>query len=333
MLYLALHFVWFLIAAFAIGLVFGWLTCRGGLRGLMSGPVLLVVLLWGGAAALVWLRALNNQPAFWIETGLLYVAVYAAGCLVGCLLKGSEVVPEAALALPAPRLALPRPAPGLPAPAAAARSASTEPAPMPKLDGEDAIAGRRPSGYVAARGGVADDLKLIKGVGPQNEERLHALGIWHFSQIAAWTPENVDWVGGYLAFPGRIEREEWVAQAAALAGNAAPADQAAPVTMSGAALEGTRPGNLLASARDGRPDDLSLIDGVGSTIAEKLNGLGIWHFDQLASLGAEELRYIAHHTGFPGRDIAEQWRAEARILAAGGETAHSRAEKERRGRG
>ena len=51
---------------------------------------------------------------------------------------------------------------------------------------------------------AADDLKLIKGVGPQNEKRLHALGIWHFSQIAAWTPENVEWVGGYLAFPGRI---------------------------------------------------------------------------------------------------------------------------------
>ena len=204
---------------------------------------------------------------------------------------------------------------------------------MPKVEGEDAIAGKRPAGFIAAHGGQPDDLKLIKGIGPQNEERLHALGIWHFSQIAAWTPENVDWVGGYLAFPGRIEREEWVAQAATLAGNAAPVDQAAPVTMSGAALEGTRPGNLLASARDGRPDDLSLIDGVGSTITDKLNGLGIWHFDQLASLGAEELRYIAHHTGFPGRDIAEQWRAEARILAAGGETAHSRAEKERRGRG
>lgn len=328
MLYLALHFAWFLVAAFAIGLVFGWLTCRGGLRGLLSAQVLLVVALWAGAAALVWLRALNNLPAFWVETGLLYVAVYAAGCLVGCLLKGDAPVPEAALALPAPRLALPQPPRALPAPIG-----SAEPAPMPKLDGEDAIAGRRPTGYVAARGGVADDLKLIKGVGPQNEERLHALGIWHFSQIAAWTPENVEWVGGYLAFPGRIEREEWVSQAATLAGDAATADQAAPVVMSGAALEGTRPGNLLTSARDGRPDDLSLIDGVGSTIAEKLNGLGIWHFDQLASLGAEELSYIAHHTGFPGRDIAGQWRAEARILAAGGETAHSRAEKERRGKG
>lgn len=335
MLYLALHFVGFLAAAFAIGLVFGWLTCRGGLRGLFSGPALLVVLLWGGAAALVWLRMLNDRAAFWVETGLLYVAVYAAGCLVGCLLKGDVPEPEAALALPAPRLALPQPAPALPAPVAprSEPAASAEPAAMPKLDGEDAIAGRRPVGYVAARGGTPDDLKLIKGVGPQNEERLHALGIWHFSQIAAWTSENVDWVGGYLAFPGRIEREEWVAQAAALAGNAAPADQAAPVTMSGAALEGTRPGNLLTAARSGKPDDLSLIDGVGTAIAEKLNGLGIWHFDQLAALGEDELRYIAHHTGFPGRDVAEQWRAEARILASGGETAHSRAEKERRGKG
>ena len=333
MLYLALHFVWFLVAAFAIGLVFGWLTCRGGLRGLMSGPMLLAVLLWGGAAALVWLRMLNNEPAFWVETGLLYVLVYAAGCLVGCMLKGNELLPEAALALPAPRLALPRPAPALPAPAAAARAAPAEPQSMSKLDGEDAIAGRRPAGYVAARGGTPDDLKLIKGVGPQNEERLHALGIWHFSQIAGWTPENVEWVGGYLAFPGRIEREDWVAQAASLAGTAAPADQTAPVAMSGTALEGTRPGNLLTAARAGKPDDLSLIDGVGSAIAEKLNGLGIWHFDQLASLGEEELRYIAHYTGFPGRDVAEQWRAEARILAAGGETAHARAEKERRGKG
>ena len=88
---------------------------------------------------------------------------------------------------------------------------------MPKVDGEDAIAGRRPAGFVAAHGGRADDLKLIKGIGPQNEVRLHALGIWHFSQIAGWTPDNVEWVGTYLAFPGRIEREDWVGQAKLLA--------------------------------------------------------------------------------------------------------------------
>ena len=31
------------------------------------------------------------------------------------------------------------------------------------------------------------------------------------------TPENVHWVGSYLAFPGRIDREEWIAQATELA--------------------------------------------------------------------------------------------------------------------
>ncbi|MCU0884757.1 MAG: ABC transporter, partial [Beijerinckiaceae bacterium] len=38
-----------------------------------------------------------------------------------------------------------------------------------------------------------------------------------FDQIAQWTRDNVLWAGSYLAFPGRIEREEWVSQAADLA--------------------------------------------------------------------------------------------------------------------
>lgn len=226
MLYLALQFAWFLLAAFAIGLVFGWLTCQGGLRGLASGPVLGSALLWACAAALVWFRLLNDQAAFWVETALLHAAAYGAGCLIGCLLRGdgAAATPAAALALPAPRLALPQPAPAI------AASATAEPAPMPKVEGEDGIAGTRPVGFVTARGGTADELELIKGVGPQNAERLHALGIWHFSQIAAWTPENVEWVGGYLAFPGRIEREEWVAQAAALAGTATQGEAVATTT-------------------------------------------------------------------------------------------------------
>ncbi|WP_454917060.1 hypothetical protein [Xanthobacter sediminis] len=72
----------------------------------------------------------------------------------------------------------------------------------------------------APEGGVAEDLKLLKGIGPQNEQKLHALGIFHFRQIAAWTPEEAAWVGSYLAFPGRIEREDWIGQAQALAAGA-----------------------------------------------------------------------------------------------------------------
>ncbi len=77
--------------------------------------------------------------------------------------------------------------------------------------------GARPAGLLGPRAGAADDLKRIKGIGKQNEARLNALGVWHFDQIAAWTPENVKWAGSFLAFAGRIEREDWVGQARVLA--------------------------------------------------------------------------------------------------------------------
>jgi NADH-quinone oxidoreductase subunit E len=64
--------------------------------------------------------------------------------------------------------------------------------------------------------GDIDDLKRISGIGPVLEKTLNNLGIFHFRQIAAFTSENIDWVNNYLSFSGRIERENWVEQAAAL---------------------------------------------------------------------------------------------------------------------
>ncbi|MFG1400584.1 hypothetical protein [Xanthobacter sediminis] len=80
--------------------------------------------------------------------------------------------------------------------------------------------GVQPPVLAAPEGGLADDLKELRGIGPQNERRLHGLGIFHFRQIAAWTPEEAAWVGSYLAFPGRIEREDWIGQARTLAARA-----------------------------------------------------------------------------------------------------------------
>jgi NADH-quinone oxidoreductase subunit E len=77
--------------------------------------------------------------------------------------------------------------------------------------------GTRPAGLAAARSGKADDLKRIRGIGPVNEGRLNALGVFHFDQIAAWAREEIRWVGTYLSFPGRIDREDWVGQAKVLA--------------------------------------------------------------------------------------------------------------------
>ena len=62
-----------------------------------------------------------------------------------------------------------------------------------------------------------DDLKLISGVGPKLEQVLNGLGVWTFAQIAGWTPQEIAWVDDYLAFAGRIGRDEWLAQAKALA--------------------------------------------------------------------------------------------------------------------
>lgn len=77
--------------------------------------------------------------------------------------------------------------------------------------------GARPSGVDAPRGGQADDLKRINGIGPVNEKKLNALGVYHFEQIAAWQRPEVRWVAAYLAFPGRIDREGWIEQAGRLA--------------------------------------------------------------------------------------------------------------------
>lgn len=63
---------------------------------------------------------------------------------------------------------------------------------------------------------AVDDLRQIKGIGPKIAGILQELGIQRFEQIAAWSPENIDWVNERLRFKGRIEREEWIAQAKAL---------------------------------------------------------------------------------------------------------------------
>jgi NADH-quinone oxidoreductase subunit E len=70
--------------------------------------------------------------------------------------------------------------------------------------------------------GDPDDLQQISGIGPGLERTLHGLGIFHFRQIAAFTPENVAWVNQRLRFRGRIEREDWIGQAKRLASGGQP---------------------------------------------------------------------------------------------------------------
>ena len=62
----------------------------------------------------------------------------------------------------------------------------------------------------------SDNLQGISGVSQILEKKLHALGIYKFSQIKQWTPEIVIQVSEQLEFQDRIEREDWITQASRL---------------------------------------------------------------------------------------------------------------------
>ena len=76
------------------------------------------------------------------------------------------------------------------------------------------IEGVKPKTLTAAENGKADDLKMIKGVGPKLEAMLNKLGFFHFSQVANWSEKEVAWVDQNLeGFKGRVSRDAWVEQA------------------------------------------------------------------------------------------------------------------------
>ncbi len=61
--------------------------------------------------------------------------------------------------------------------------------------------------------GQIDDLTALKGVASTLEQRLQALGVYTYEQIASWTGDQVREFSARLAFKDRIEREQWVEQA------------------------------------------------------------------------------------------------------------------------
>ena len=91
-------------------------------------------------------------------------------------------------------------------------------APAPVAAAASTRKASKPKGLTAARGGKADDLKEINGVGPAMEKLLNKLGYYHFDQVAAWTKSEEAWVDDNLeGFKGRVSRDNWISQAKKLA--------------------------------------------------------------------------------------------------------------------
>lgn len=86
------------------------------------------------------------------------------------------------------------------------------------LEGRLGASGAAPVGIMGTPSvAQPDNLRELIGIGPVNERLLHEQGITTFAQIAAWTPEDVERIEKVLAFDGRIAREHWVEQARLLA--------------------------------------------------------------------------------------------------------------------
>ena len=114
---------------------------------------------------------------------------------------------------PAPVAAPPPPPPPVPEPVAETPPAP-EPEPVPEPTREPQPAPEPPPAPAAK----ADNLQLLKGVGPKMVALLNGLGVTRFQQIADWTDADVAAIDPQLgAFQGRIARDAIVDQAGYLA--------------------------------------------------------------------------------------------------------------------
>ena len=89
------------------------------------------------------------------------------------------------------------------------------------------------------------------------------------------------------------------------------------------ATKGAEPGSrpeMLEGPR-GAADDLKKIRGVGPKLEKMLNTLGVFHFWQIASWGADEVAWVDENLeGFSGRVSRDDWVGQAELLAKGGES-------------
>jgi hypothetical protein len=138
-------------------------------------------------------------------------ATHAAADAVSAQVEAAAVAMAAAAEAAAPGMAVEPPVVAFDAPAAAD---DLDEDPEVTLD---APLAEVPALLFVARPDDADDLKVLKGVGPKLEAMLNGMGVYTLKQIAGFSEANLAWVDANLtAFKGRPLRDGWVEQAKAL---------------------------------------------------------------------------------------------------------------------
>ncbi len=157
-----------------------------------------------------------------------------------------------------------------------------------------------------------DDLQMISGIGPFIEERLHAIDIYSFKQISKFSAKDIEKINIVIEyFAGRIERDEWVAQARELIQD----------EIKEAALDRIRARNTniyfkrIGIAQKHEADNLTSINGIGGWMEEKLNALGIFTLMQIANFNEEDVEIVTEGIEFfPGRIERDEWVSQAKEL-------------------
>ena len=170
---------------------------------------------------------------------------------------------------------------------------------------------------------VKDDLQVIKGIGPFIEEKLNALGITTYRQIANMTAKLETQVNEAIEFfPGRVKRDQWVNQAKILLGEDVKLDEKALKQAEELERIAQKAETIdfatLGVATIDEKDDLQTIKGIGPFIAEKLYALGIYTFEQVGNMTPkieEEVNKAIEF--FPGRVKRDEWAKQAREFHKG----------------
>jgi predicted flap endonuclease-1-like 5' DNA nuclease len=178
-----------------------------------------------------------------------------------------------------------------------------------------------------------DDLKMISGIGPFIEERLHALDIYTFRQISKFTPQDISTINDAIEyFSGRIERDEWVAQALELVRS----EELRVELFKRISERKTKIYyNRIGVAKKEEADDLTIISGIGGWIQEKLNVLEIFTFRQISNFTKEDIATVTEAIEyFPGRIERDEWILQAKelIRIAGKKTELLKRIRDRKGR-
>jgi predicted flap endonuclease-1-like 5' DNA nuclease len=136
-----------------------------------------------------------------------------------------------------------------------------------------------------------EDLTAISGIGGWIKEKLNALGIYNYGQISRFTDADIKTVTDAIQyFPGRIERDGWIQQARELAENA---HWKHDLLQHLEQHNNEFAYNGLGSTYRRNANNLTLIDGIGLWLEERLNRIGIYTFSQISQITKDELNKIS----------------------------------------